>query len=90
MTFHEENFKSSAQLIATNLRRIADKIEHEIDNSPDAGMLASKILHTVMYGMANLDLDVLIADLMKIKIVPECHDDAIQVDHPRGKNILYK
>lgn len=61
-------FRAHAQSVAEDLRRLAAAVERNIDDqsismrdlAPDHSAVASDILHTVMWGLANLHLDGLV------------------------------
>ncbi|QGH75859.1 hypothetical protein L3Y25_gp105 [Gordonia phage Syleon] len=56
LQFLERSVRDGAKQVAEHLRRVADEVEREAERSK-LDRLAADVTHTVMWGLANANLD---------------------------------
>ncbi|UDL15353.1 hypothetical protein SEA_KUDEFRE_137 [Gordonia phage Kudefre] len=75
LAYLEQSVRDGAKQVAEHLRRVADEVEREAERSK-IERLAGDVTHTVMWGLANANLDTVAqrhADLLAAR-------DAAQTD----------
>ncbi|MBS4102391.1 hypothetical protein [Tsukamurella paurometabola] len=68
--FIEQHIRDNAVNIAVHLRRVADEIERDANNTDDVLDIPSRVTHTLNWGIANTNADSLsawAADLVRAR-----------------------
>ena len=60
-----DEFDHQAQRIAKNLCHMAAEIEREVERDANPGESVQEIIHTINWGVANLNLDILVRRAMR-------------------------
>ena len=79
--FQVKYTREKIESIAHKLRRLAEEVEREaakLDSPGKAPSAVSNVMHSVTWGVANLNLDILVDNLVRIQeaVLAEAQDDA--------------